>query len=305
MEKMLIRAVQIAWKNPERIPADWTRVVTRLIPKPGRDSSKIEGWRPIAVGTAINKIVMIIWCKRLERVALRKGWIHERQFGFVRGKTMKGVAEFLSEKIDEIPGAKVLQWDLEKAFPSIEPEAVGQMLQHLGVPCPFVNIMRGFYTNAPMAAVIAGIPGGEHQKCRWKHEWGLKQGCPASPLLLNLWTEPIVRHMSGVTNFVQYADDMWAVDREENVKKIRIELERRLKKAGLVVNLEKEKVWTKNSTEALVALGMLVKEGKRETVTNQIDSVMISGIMRGMEREYRVCRLEEGRFCEHGNYSEN
>lgn len=59
-----------------------------------------------------------------------------------------------------------------------------------------------------------------------------------------------------------------------------------LQDAGLVVNLEKEKRWNRMTNENLSILGMLVKEGKREKVKDVVDQVLMSGILRGVEREH-------------------
>ena len=275
------------WDHPSEVPKDWTRSVIRLIPKAGRDPTTLSSWRPIAVGTTMHKIVLSIWAKRLEAMSLKKEWLHPRQFGFVKGRTMKGAADFASFLIDGAKQPVVLQWDIEKAFPSVAPEAVIKMLRNLQVPESFGNILLSFYTDAPSTAIVGGIPGGQKGNCRWIHEWGLKQGCPASPLLLNLWTFPMVQEMTKETNFIQYADDMWAVVEEKGEQKVKALMRTFTTKAGLVVNEEKMKRWTPHSPEALLMMGILVKEGKKETVAMSVDKVLVPSILRGVERELR------------------
>ena len=164
------------------------------------------------------------------------------------------------------------------------------LLRTRNVPNDFIKIYETFYKNARNKAVVAGVAGGPHGKCWWMQRWGLKQGCPASPIMLNLWTAPLVFDMNKVTRMIQYADDMWAIDNERKEESVKAILKEKLKKAGLKVNLEKEKRWNKNSLEALIILGMIVKEGKREKIKDQIDKTLIESLMRGFEREYRGWR---------------
>ena len=159
-DKIIERCWEIVvtiWDHPAEVPKEWTRSVIRLIPKAGRDQTTLSSWRPIAVSTTMHKIVFSVWAKRLEATTLRKGWIHPRQFGFVKGRTMRGAVDLASSSIDKVKQPVVLQWDIEKAFPSVAPEAVVEMLRNLQVPDKFGRILTSFYTDAPATAIVGGI----------------------------------------------------------------------------------------------------------------------------------------------------
>ena len=287
-EQMLERFWEIIdtiWTHPQEIPKEWTRTMIRLVPKKGRDLSSLAAWRPIAVGTTIHKIVFTIWTKRLEKIALKNEWLHPCQFGFVKGRTAKGASDVANSLIDKLKAPVVLQWDIEKAFPSVSPEAVCQMLRKLEVPEGFCSILSSFYTDSQSMAFVSGLPGGHNGKCFWTNEWGLKQGCPASPLLLNLWTFPIVAEMAKQIDFLQYADDMWAFVETKDEEHAKSTMRRLVDAAGLVVNEEKVKRWTPASPECLMMMGMIIREGNKETVSSKTDNVLGPSLMRGVERE--------------------
>ena len=65
------------------------------------------------------------------------------------------------KRIDETRNVCVLQWDIKKAFPSIDPMAVLKMMGKLGVPEKFLNIYKIFYEKAMCEAIVAGVPGGK------------------------------------------------------------------------------------------------------------------------------------------------
>ena len=280
-----LEIIQTIWENPDVTPQEWTRSVIRLVPKNGRDSSLLPSWRPIAVGSTIHKIIFTIWAKRLERMALKKMWLHPAQYGFIKGRTAKGAADVTAHLLARTKNPLVLQWDIEKAFPSLSPVAVATMLKNLGIPDGFCAILLSFYTSSQSMAIIGGVPGGQKGLCKWTNEWGLKQGCPASPLLLNLWTFPIVSEMAEKTNFLQYADDMWAISEEKEEERVKALLRTLVVKAGLVINEEKMKRWTPRSEESLVMMGMIVQEGRKETVAKKVDKILGPSILRGVERE--------------------
>ena len=105
----------------------------------------------------------------------------------------------------------VVRGDIERAFPSISPLDVSHMLSSLGVPPPFLNILNEVEKGVESVGVVNGKPGGVSGRCRWPLQ-GLRQGCPASPLLMALWVQNAVQ---GIKNngfhCVSYADDIWIV----------------------------------------------------------------------------------------------
>ena len=263
LQRVCFELLCLAWKNPDVVPNEWKKTVVRLIPKAEKDVTLLASWPPFAVGSTMNKIVMTIWKSRLEKMALKKEWLHQNQFGFIQNRTAKGAADMARCHVDDLKKPVVLQWDIERAFPSLSPCLVAEMLRNLNVPQQFCDVFLTFYTNSASEAIIAGVPGGNAGKCSWMNEWGLKQGCPASPLLLNLWTFPIVQLLAKKVRFLQYADDMWAFVEEEEEDTVKKMLPELVDAVGLVVNAEKVKRWTPSSSDCLLILGMVVREGKK------------------------------------------
>ena len=82
LKKYCFDALLFIWQYPEKVPKRWWSDQIRFIPKEGRDTSEIGGWRPIAVGGFFYGLLMRIWRSKLQTIIEREKWISEDQFGF-------------------------------------------------------------------------------------------------------------------------------------------------------------------------------------------------------------------------------
>ena len=78
----------------------------------------------------------------------------------------------------------IISIDAEKAFDKIQHPLVIKTLQKVGIEGTYLNIIKGIY-NKPTANIILN---GEKLKA-FPLRSGMRQGCPFSPLLLNIVLE--------------------------------------------------------------------------------------------------------------------
>ena len=259
------------WANPDKVPKRWWADQVRFIPKEDRDSSLLSGWRPIAVGGFFYGLMMRIWTKKLERAAARSGWLNDEQYGFRKGRSSRGAAVMIRVLAESLgPKVCVVRGDVERAFPSISPFDVSHMLSSLGVPLSFLNILNELYSGTEAVGVVNGKPGGVSGRCRWPVR-GLRQGCPASPLLMALWVHNALEEVKAKGfQCVSYADDIWIICPQECQEEAKRCLNSAFAGAGLTINPVKVKVWTRSSPEPLEVLGMTLFEGRCLSVSDSI-----------------------------------
>ena len=270
LQKFCFQVLVWMWANPEKVPKRWWADQVRFIPKEGRDPSLLSGWRPIAVGGFFYELMMRIWTKKLEKTD-RCGWLCDEQYGFRKGRSSRGAAVMV-RLLAEGLGSHfcVVRGDIERAFPSISPLDVSHMLSSLGVPCSFLNILVELYKGVESVGVVNGKPGGFSGRCRWPVE-GLRQGCPASPLLMALWVQNAVQEIRNKGfHCVSYADDVWIVCPPEVQDGAKRCMQSSFAGAGLSINPLKVMVWTRSSPEPLEVLGMVLFEGRNLSLSESV-----------------------------------
>ena len=287
LQKFCFRVVVWMWANPEKVPKRWWADQVRFIPKEGRDSSLLSGWRPIAVGGFFYGLMMRIWTKKLECAADRCGWLCDEQYGFRRGRSSRGAAAMIRLLVDSSDShVCVVRGDIERAFPSIFPLDVSHMLSSLGVPPSFLQILDELYKGVESVGVVNGKPGGISGRCRWPVQ-GLRQGCPASPLLMALWVNNAIQDIKNKGfQCVTYADDIWIVCSQDAQDEAKRCMQSSFAGAGLTINPLKVKVWMRSCSEPLDVLGMVLFDGCSVSASDHVLQRTRSLLSGGREKDF-------------------
>ena len=233
-----------------KIPSSWKKNTTILLYKKGYEMVP-SNWRPISLQSAIYKIYAAIWAKRLASWACEAGAISPSQKGFIPGE---GCLEhsFLVRSMMEDARCKrrslhFVWFDLRNAFGSIPHELLWFSLRSIGVPDEVASILMDIYEGSSFKVQTAGglteeIP----------QEWGVKQGCPISPLVFNLAIEGLICGIESSSSWgysssnglevksLAYADDLAiASSLEEEIKMMLARLEEFTSWAHLRFNVTK------------------------------------------------------------------
>ena len=188
-----------------------------LIPKKGKDLTKLESWRPLSVLNTDYKILAKVLAKRL-KLGLRE-IINPDQIGYMESRFYGENIRLIADMIDFCKLSKnpciILLADFEKAFDKINWNFLHACLKRFGFGEIFQKWISTLYYD-----IESCITNNGHQSEFFKISRGIRQGCPLSALLFLLPAEivaTILRSLVNIKGIVvnniciklcQLADDM-------------------------------------------------------------------------------------------------
>lgn len=240
-EGMLLAAAFNICLKYKRIPTEWKRSRTVLIPKKD-DPQLIENWRPITLSDTAYKLYMSCLAGRLSAWITLNDVISRCQKGF---SPFDGVFEHQYVLDSRLNHAKknnkdiFVAWlDFSDAFGSVSHEVIKTALTRAGAGDHFVDIiMNAYEENTTFISTDEGPTRDIEIKS------GIKQGCPMSGILFNLVIDPIVRKAQGEAiehRTLAYADDVTliadeAAELQEQIDMVQLEAQ----KINIILNRKK------------------------------------------------------------------
>ena len=247
--------------NSGNVLPEW--IISYIVPiHKGGTKSDPSNYRGISLLSCLGKIFLPILNKRLTKFSIDEGLLSETQLGFKKGNRCSDAQLIIHNLIDKYChkyGKKIYSCfiDLSKAFDTVPRDILLMKLRDVGVTGKFFNIIRNIYTNDQAYLKIDG-----KITTPFPISQGVRQGCPLSPLLFNIFMAGLAKSLSATDlglkleskkiNSLFWADDIVLVTESSS------ELEKLLKLVSeycnankLTINCKKTKCLIFNKTGRL------------------------------------------------------
>ncbi|KAF7694625.1 LINE-1 retrotransposable element ORF2 protein [Cucumispora dikerogammari] len=185
LAKLVNKLILKLWHNNERAPDIWSKSIVVPIPKKG-DLTSVENYRGISLVPVSYKLLMTIIATRLDNMAEDNCLIGREQAGFRRREECVNQATALLEigkrrEIQNLPTFYCFL-DFSKAYDRVPHEGLLRKLEAMGIGGEVLSVIRSAYKDPKICVRVGdGLSGPVPYNC------GLRQGCPSSPILFNLY----------------------------------------------------------------------------------------------------------------------
>ncbi|KAL6475004.1 hypothetical protein MHYP_G00160440 [Metynnis hypsauchen] len=183
--------INCIWEN-EDVPQEFRDATIVSLYKNKGSKSGCGNYRGISLLSIAAKILARVILNRLI-LSISEENLPEAQCGFRPGRSttdmifaVRQVQEKCKEQNKDLYAVFI---DLTKAFDTVNREALWMILQRLGCPRKFVQMIRQFHNNMTGAV----LSGGEASD-PFEISSGVKQGCVLAPILFNLFFTCVLNH---------------------------------------------------------------------------------------------------------------
>ena len=227
------------------IPQSWKMALIIPIPKPEKNLTLPESYRPISLLSGLGKLLEKILCKRLNHFIEQNGGFSFTQGGFrKRMCTLDQLArlEFnIRKTMLDKQICMVIFVDLSQAYDRVWHAGLLYKLQKVGIKGKLLKYVREYLYHRNFKVYFDG----EYSKSH-KISSGVPQGSILSPLLFNIMMNDIPRLEN--VNLMEYADDITFYSSNTDLVELKLNMQNQLeklgewiKKWGLKLNISKTK----------------------------------------------------------------
>ena len=183
----------------------WKTGVVTFLPKPGKDSTLINAYRPITLTSYIGKLLERILETRIKNHIEANNLLPTFQHGFRKNYSTDTYLFHLLSYVEHHKKSRhkvaALFLDFQKAFDSIWLEGMLYRLEEIGIPSTLLKVFRGFLCNRTIKLKINDYCSEDKP-----HTIGLPQGSVLSPIFFSIFIRDMIDTDTNLKP-LQYADD--------------------------------------------------------------------------------------------------
>ena len=150
------------------------------------DRQDRANYRNLVMLSVAAKLIAKVVAFRLSSWA--EGFLSEEQNGFRKGRGIDDAHQVARRIIEEVvlsehaESVAITSFDIVRAYTRVCREALWQLLSTLGLPVPFIQVLKALHEHTSFTAFVHN-----GYSSAWFTERGLREGCPSSPVLFNIF----------------------------------------------------------------------------------------------------------------------
>ena len=192
-----------------QVPAGWSTSAVVSIPKKGSDMTCLDSYRGISLMPVALKLLVSIVTSRISAALEGSGRLNKAQAGFRPLEECVAQAAALLEVLQRRRQAGKPTYlafiDFKKAYDTVPHEALFLKLTRIGICGRALQFIKQLYANTQIVVQGAFGKAPAVQLLR-----GLRQGCPMSPILFDVYINDILDETSGLGVKVSGVEDRLA-----------------------------------------------------------------------------------------------
>lgn len=179
-----------------KIPRTWKESRVKLIHKgKGKETSDIGAYRPITILSNILKLFNTILNRRLQNHCEKTLILSESQNGFRPNRRTSDHIFTLTQAIEMKNRDKsqlyLAYLDLQQAYDSVPHSRLWEKLEKINIEEDFIKLLKALYAECTAVYEL-----GKYKSRQVQQNIGLKQGCPLSPTLFNIYINSLLEQVN-------------------------------------------------------------------------------------------------------------
>ena len=263
---LLFRFINLCLKK-ELVPQSWCFELINPIYKDGNMKDP-DNYRGICISSALMKVLCMLLNNRVQIHCNQQSIINKNQIGFIKNHrttdhllTLKAVVnKYVTTGKNKLFACFI---DFRKAFDSVPHKGVFECMEKIGFSGKELELMKDIYRKTKCAVKV-----NDKTTDFFNFTKGVRQGCPLSPILFNIYVNEIFNLVNETNetniyldntkvNALMYADDLILLcENREGLQKLINKINDFCTERKLSVNTKKTKVMVFNRGNKLIKANM-------------------------------------------------
>ena len=225
---LLLKMYNKIWTNRE-FPEAWKQATIIPIPKPGKNSSNPESYRPIALTSCLCKTLerminhRLIWFLEVNNIISKNQCGYQKNRGCIDHIT--NLETYIREAFIKKQHVTTVFFDLEKAYDTTWKYGIIKDLHDIGLKGRLPNFITNFLSNRSFKVRIGSVLSEPQNQ-----EEGVPQGSILSTTLFNIKINNIIKELSPDIYNSLYVDDCSISYRSKYIRTIERKLQHNINK---------------------------------------------------------------------------